>query len=81
MSRYESPAIGGVPPAAIVAADAGVDGPARGRYGDVLKSAFIRHGILSIQSDCVPVFFSAAKNFSVAFIETRNALCGKITIR
>jgi hypothetical protein len=46
--------------AAIVAADAGVDGPARGRYGDVLKSAFVRHGILSIQSAVSPAAFRAA---------------------
>jgi PLD-like domain len=36
--------------AAIVAADAAAEGRAQGRYGDVLKSAFVRHGILSPQS-------------------------------
>lgn len=36
--------------AAIVAADAAAEGRAQGRYGDVLKSAFMRHGILSPQS-------------------------------
>jgi hypothetical protein len=36
--------------AAIVAADAAAAGAAGGRYGDVLKAAFVRHGILSPQS-------------------------------
>ncbi len=36
--------------AAIVAADAAAEGAARGQYGDVLRSAFVRHGILSPQS-------------------------------
>ena len=36
--------------AAIIVADAGAEGAARGKYGDVLKSAFVRHGILSPQS-------------------------------
>jgi PLD-like domain len=36
--------------ASVVAADAAADGAARGRYGDVLKAAFVRHGILSPQS-------------------------------
>jgi hypothetical protein len=36
--------------AAIIAADADTEGAAAGRYGDVLKSAFVRHGILSQQS-------------------------------
>jgi len=35
---------------AIVAADAAAEGAARGRYGDVLKAGFVRHGILSPQS-------------------------------
>jgi len=36
--------------AAMITADAGAEGAARGKYGDVLKSAFVRHGILSPQS-------------------------------
>jgi hypothetical protein len=36
--------------AAIVAADASAAAPSRGKYGDVLKSAFVRRGILSHQS-------------------------------
>ena len=36
--------------AAIVAADAEAEGATQGKYGDVLKSAFVRHGILSQQS-------------------------------
>jgi len=46
--------------AAIVAADAGADGAARGKYGDVLKSAFVRHGILSPQSAAGIATFRAA---------------------
>ena len=46
--------------AAIIAADAGAAGAARGRYGDVLKSAFVRHGILSPQSAAGVVAFQAA---------------------
>jgi hypothetical protein len=36
--------------AAIVAADAAAEGAMAGRYGDVLKAGFVRHGILSPQS-------------------------------
>jgi hypothetical protein len=36
--------------AAIVAADAAAGGRASGRYGDILKAGFVRHGILSPQS-------------------------------
>jgi hypothetical protein len=36
--------------AAIVVADAAAEGRAQGRYGDVLKAAFVRHGILSVES-------------------------------
>ena len=36
--------------ASIVAADAVAEGRARGKYGDVLKAGFVRHGILSPQS-------------------------------
>ncbi len=36
--------------AAIVAADAAAEGRASGKYGDVLKAGFVRHGILSPQS-------------------------------
>ena len=49
--------------AAIVAADASADGSARGKYGDVLKSAFVRHGILSPQS-AVGVATSRAAGFA-----------------
>ncbi|MGA8755843.1 MAG: phospholipase D-like domain-containing protein, partial [Stellaceae bacterium] len=36
--------------ASIVAADADAEGRARGKYGDVLKAGFVRHGVLSPQS-------------------------------
>ena len=36
--------------ASIVAADAAAEGRRRGKYGDVLKAGFVRHGILSPQS-------------------------------
>jgi hypothetical protein len=36
--------------AAMIAADASATGAARGRYGDILRSAFVRHGVLSHQS-------------------------------
>ena len=46
--------------AAIIAADARAEGAARGRYGDVLKSAFVRRGILSPQSAVGIATFHAA---------------------
>jgi hypothetical protein len=46
--------------AALVAADAAGDGAARGRYGDVLKGAFVRRGILSLQSAAGMATFHAA---------------------
>jgi hypothetical protein len=36
--------------AAIIASDAGAEDAAQGKYSEVLKSAFVRHGILSPQS-------------------------------
>ena len=46
--------------AAIIAADAGAEGAAQGKYSDVLKSAFVRHGILSPQSAVGIATFRAA---------------------
>jgi len=46
--------------AAMIAADADANNAARGKYGDVLKSAFVRRGILSPQAAAGIAVFHAA---------------------
>jgi hypothetical protein len=65
--------------AAMIAADAGAAEAARGRYGEVLKSAFVRRGILSPQSAVgIAAFhaagFAAAVSPAVTVAERRREL-------